>query len=442
MASPGPTRHDAIQCRDNGRSIMGQDVSNKTGTQTLFRGQATRSASQRIFGSVTVIAPPSAVLALAVGMIALLLLGSVAWYVEIPQRVKAVGVLMPPDGLLDIIANTPGRIANIHVSEGQLVRAGDLLLDITSDKNELASSRLRVLRAEIALLDEAHVLQVAIDRNRMLALDEQLTEIGQRLAVAQEQYRLQKEQVGLLERRLLRRRDLADSGSLSVDALDQERGSLLQARARLTAMRHTILEYEQSMAAITRERGEAEDKSARREILHDLEQRRLERQLVENEHLVSRAIRASESGVVARINVQAGAAVIPGEILLKVHRPQQQLEAWLYLSSADAGFLQPGQSVQLRFDAYPHQVFGTSTAVVTSVSAVAVVPGELRVPLALNGPVFEIRARLDRTVIEAFNTTWALAPGTSFQADVEQRRYRLYEWVLHTVTGGREHQRA
>jgi membrane fusion protein len=426
----------------NGWSIMGQDVSNKTGTRALFRNEATRSASQRIFGSVTVIVPPSGVVALAIGVIALLALGSVAWYVEIPQRARAVGVLMPPHGLLDIIANTPGRIANIHVSEGQLISAGDLLLNITSDKDRLASSQLRILRAEAALLDQAHVRQLAIDRNRMLALDEQLKGIGQRLAVAQEEYQLQREQVGLFERRLLRRRDLAGNGSLSVDALDQERGSLLQARAGLAALRHTILEYEQGMAAVMRERRETEEESARREILHDLEQRRLERQVVEHERLVSREIRASESGVVARINAQAGAAVIPGETLLKVYRPQQQLEAWLYLSSTDAGFLQRGQVVKLRFDAYPHQVFGTGNAVVTSVSSVAVVPRELKVPLTLNGPVFEIRARLDQTVIEAFNTTWTLTPGTSFQADIEQRRYRLYEWLMRSVMGSREHRRA
>ncbi len=421
---------------------MRQDVSRETGTPTLFRGPATRSASQRIFGPVTVIVPPSGIFALALGVIALLLLGSVAWYVEIPQRARAVGVLMPPDGLLDIVANTPGRIANIHVSEGQRVSAGDVLLDITSDKDQLARSQLRILRAEAALLHEAHARQLEIDRNRMRALAANLTEIGQRLAVAEEEYKLQREQVELFERRMSRHRDLADNGSLSVDALDQQHATLLQARARLAAMRHTMLEYRQSLAAISRERSEADGESARRDILHDLEQRRLERQIIEHEHLVSREIRASESGMVARINVQTGAAIIPGEKLIKLYRPHTQLEAWLYLSSAGAGFVRQGQSVKLRFDAYPHQVFGTGNAVVTSVSSVAVVPGEIKVPLALNGPVFEIRARLDQNVIEAFDTTWALVPGTSFRADVEQRRYRLYEWLLRRVTGGRKQRHA
>ncbi len=414
---------------------MREMESNAAGAPALFRKQATRSASQRIFGSVTAVVPPSGIFASAIAVLALLLLGLVAWLVEVPQRARAVGVLMPPDGLLDIIASVPGRVADVHVSEGQLISAGELLLDTSSDKNHLASSRLRILRAEIALLQEAHERQAAIDRNRLLALDERLVSIGQRLAVAEQEFKIQKEQVVLLERRLRRRRDLATSGSLSADALDQQREALLQARARLAALRHTKLDYEQSVTAIYRERSEAGDSSARGKILNDLEQRRLERQVVEQEHLVSQEIRASESGIVARIHARPGMAVRPGDTLLQVYRPYRQLEAWLYLSSADSGFLERGQSVRLRFDAYPHQLFGTGNAIVISVSGVALVPRDLKVPLALSGPVFEIRARLDEALIKAFNSTWVLAPGTSFQADVEQRRYRLYEWLLRRVTG-------
>jgi hypothetical protein len=41
-----------------------------------------------------------------------------------------------------------------------------------------------------------------------------------------------------------------------------------------------------------------------------------------------------------------------------------------------------------------------------------------------------VRATLDRQHIAAHGKEWPLAAGTSFQADVMQRRYRLYEWLL------------
>jgi len=415
---------------------MRQEVANKTGVTTLFRRSAVQSASHRLFGSVSVIVPPSALVALAVGVLAMLLLGFVAWYVEIPQRARAVGVLMPPDGLLDIVASAPGRVTKINVREGQLINAGDLLLNITTNQEQLARLQLPSLRAEIALLGEAHARQVAIDSSHLLALGERQDSITKRLAVAKTEYELQQDQVELFERRLARRRGLASKGGISVDALDQEQTLLLQARARSATIRRSMLDYEQDVAAILRARAEAGDAAGRQAILHDLEQRRLQRQVVEHEHLISQDIRASEAGVVARVNVRPGSAVIAGQALLKVYRPHQELEAWLYLPSAKAGFLQKGQVVQLRLDAYPYQLFGTSTAVVTSISSVAIEPREISVPLALTGPVFEVRARLNETHIKAFNATWPLAPGTSFQADLVQRRYRLFEWLLRVVATG------
>ena len=421
---------------------MRQDVTDQARGLTLFRKQATRSAGYRLFGSVTVVVPPSGFVTLAVGILALLALGFVAWYVEIPQRARAVGVLMPPGGLLDVVANAPGRVAKIHVAEGQSVNAGDSLLNITTDRQQLVLLQLQSLRAEIALLGEAQARQVALDHSHSLALDEQLDSVSRQLDVAQSEYELHRHQVELLERRLMRRQGLASNGNLSADLLDQEHTSLLQARASGAAMQRTILEYEQGVGAILRARDAALHESGRQQTLHDLEHRRLQRQIDEHEYLIDQVIKAPEAGAVARVSVRPGAAVQAGDPLVKIYRPNQGLEAWLYLSSANAGFLQPGQVVQLRLDAYPYQLFGTSTAVVTSVSSIAIVPMEISVPLALTGPVFEVRAKLDDTHIKAFNTVWPLAPGTSFQADLVQRRYKLYQWLLRAVVSGSGDQRA
>jgi membrane fusion protein len=190
-----------------------------------------------------------------------------------------------------------------------------------------------------------------------------------------------------------------------------------------------------------RNRAEAGNEAERRQILHALEQQRLQRQVDEHEYLIDREIRAPESGTVARVIARAGSTVRAGETLVRIYRRSQGLEAWLYLASSKAAFLRAGQSVQLRLDAYPYQLFGTSNATITSISEIAMVPREVRVPLLLDGPVFEVRATLDQQHVDAFNAIWRLAPGTSFQADLIQRRYRLYEWLLRAVIKGSDGQR-
>ena len=421
---------------------MRQDVSGTSGPAALFRQKAIEAASQRAFGTVTAVLPPSVFVALATGLLAVSLLGFAAWYVEVAERVPAAGVLMPPDGLLEIVAGTPGRIARIRVEEGQTFAAGDPLFEIVSDLEALARSRLQSLEAQEMLLDEARALEAAIDHSRARTLDEQLESLERRLAVARNEYDIQERQVGLLERRLARRQNLAAKGSVSEDALDGERGVLLQARSRLAALRQVLLDYEQQIAAVSRRRDEAGDESGRRGILHALERRRLDRQIAEQETLVRRDIRAAEAGLVARINVHTGAMVAAGETLMKAYRPYESLEAWLYLSSSQAGLLEPGRSIELKIDAYPYETFGTVGAVVTSVSRVAIVPRDTKVPLALHGPAFEIRAAIDDGDIHIFAARGKPAPGTSFQADLVMRRVRLYEWLLRHVVKDRRGRRA
>lgn len=410
--------------------------------QALFRRNATRSAGDRLFGSIVVMTPRSGIGALIIGVLALLALGFVAWYVEIPQRVRAVGVLMPPDGFLDVVAVAPGRVTSIDVAEGWTINAGDPLVNLTTDRKDLVMLQLQSLQDEIALLGAANERRKALDDSRFLALVERLESVGKQLDAVRDEYELQQRQVALLERRWQRRNGLVNDGNLSTDALDREQSSLLQARVGGAALRRTIIDYEQEVGGILRARADVHDESAREQILHELEYRRLQRQIDEHQYLIDQVVRAPESGTVARVIVRAGAAVRAGDALVRIYRRSQGLEAWLYLPSSKAGFLRVGQTVQLRFDAYPYQLFGTSTATVTSVSNIAIVPQEVRVPLLLSGPVFEVRATLDDTAINAFDEMWQLTPGTSFRADLVQRRYRLYEWLLRAVAGGSGRKRA
>ena len=410
--------------------------------QALFRRNATRSAGNRLFGSVVVMTPRSGIGALIIGLLALLALGFVAWYVEIPQRVRAVGVLMPPDGFLDVVAVAPGRVTSIDVAEGWTINAGDPLLNLTTDRKDLVMLQLQSLQDEIVLLGAANARRKALDDSRSLALAERLESVGKQLDAVRDEHELQRRQVALLERRLQRRNGLANDGNLSTDALDREQSLLLQARAGGAALRRTIIDYEQEAGGILRARADVHDESGREQILHELEYLRLQRQIDEHQYLIDQVVRAPESGTVARVIVRAGAAVRAGDALVRIYRRSQGLEAWLYVSSSNAGFLRVGQTVQLRFDAYPYQLFGTSTATVTSVSSIAMVPQEVRVPLLLSGPVFEVRATLDDTAINAFDEMWQLTPGTSFRADLVQRRYRLYEWLLRAVADGSGRKRA
>jgi membrane fusion protein len=148
---------------------------------------------------------------------------------------------------------------------------------------------------------------------------------------------------------------------------------------------------------------------------------------------LARSIVAPQDSVVSRVRVVEGETVQQGQPLLSLQTGGAELEAWLYIATGSGGTVRPGHLIELRIDAFPHQIYGTQKAIVESVSAIALRPGELRVPLAIHEPVFEVRARLLSREIVSANNRWPLIAGLSFRADIVQEKHRLYRWMLRHV---------
>ena len=169
------------------------------------------------------------------------------------------------------------------------------------------------------------------------------------------------------------------------------------------------------------------------EIQHALSVERLTREIELIQHDVSQKITAAEQGVISRVLVRPGEAIQSGQVLASLRRPGDRLQAWLYLPTSTARQLRIGQAVEISLDAYPHTVYGTRTAVVSSVSGAALLPADVRAPLLLAGPVFEVKAELNENSIDADGQSWPLTPGTSFTAEIIQRRMKLYEWLFRSL---------
>jgi membrane fusion protein len=160
------------------------------------------------------------------------------------------------------------------------------------------------------------------------------------------------------------------------------------------------------------------------------------RQIAASELQYALEVTAPGGGIVSGLTVRAGEDVGAGDVLMTVYAPESRLEARLFLSPDNAGMISVGQRVELQLKAYPHQLFGTQSAVVTSISDVALAPDEVDADLLLKGPVFVVRARLRHSAIQAGPRSWPLPPGTAFQADLVRTRWPLYRWLLRSLSGG------
>ena len=404
----------------------------------LFREAALAAERYQCFGPVVVVTPPSAMLTLWVSMLAVAFLIASTRLIEIPERARAVGILLPANGLLKVRARRAGWVERLSVENDTPVERGQLLMWLSDgqqapDRRPESTLRIASLNNELDLLEITLAQDLRAAEARRLVSRRRLELIRSQLLAAEQEVRTRSNRAEVEQRRARRVAALANAARIANQTADEHAARALAAEAETHLATQRVLALRDEIAALEHAISEA---AAMPELLRTSTQMRREtllREIARSELLSAIEVTAPDDGKVAGLAVRAGSYVQAGQVLLTLYDPGAPLEARLYVSADNAGFIRIGQPVELRLRAYPHQLVGTVPAVVTAVSGVAIPARETAAGPALSGPVFEIRAALANDSVAGHGAVWQLPPGTSFEADLIRRRWPLYRWLWRST---------
>jgi membrane fusion protein len=157
---------------------------------------------------------------------------------------------------------------------------------------------------------------------------------------------------------------------------------------------------------------------------------RLEREQAEISLQWRFVLRAPMAGRIAALGVEPGDSVRPGRTLLTLLAPDARMQAILLVPSRAAGFIEPGQSVRLRYAAFPHARFGSQPGEVVSVSHSVLTPAQVAPPGQAEEPVYKVRVLPEADVVLAYGRPLPLQAGMALEADVVLERRRLVHWLF------------
>lgn len=399
---------------------------------SLFRQEALAARSDNSAGPPIHIRPVGAgwltlfFAAMCAAVLALLVLGSYT------RKERVQGVVQPRIGVATIVVPEAGTIRQLHVAEGQPVRAGDLIAEVVNERysdagdtatlvdDNLASQQARMQaqqhhRAQAQQAERAAVAQRAAQARRdLIALDEET--------------RLLSQQIDSSRRQLAQLTPLLAEQIVSGMQVEQQRQTVLEHEARMQALRRQRSAAEAALA-------EARDDAQRLQAQHEAEHAGLAREMLslQQEQVQRRGshkvvLRAPRDGVVSGLQASVGQALPAGHTLASVVPDAAAMEAVLHVPSTAIGFIREGQAVRVSYDAFPYQRFGQYHGTVRSVSRHDVRPtqADARDPRAF----FLVRVALQRASVEAYGTEIALKPGQTLSADIEIDRRRLIRWML------------
>lgn len=413
--------------------------------ERLFRLEAIENQRTQLLGEIILtpristfwISLGAALLACAV--IAFMFLGSYQ------RRVTVVGQLMPAGGLIKVHTPQQGVVLEKHVADGQLVKKGQLLYVLNSDRPGDGASGLQADIARQTTVRRGS-LEMEVDRSKRMQSEEAAGlrrregTLGAELRNLAAQIDQQKTRIQYAQDMRDRYQSLADKDYIARDELRQKEIDLSEARSRLQGLQRDVLTIQRDLQQIQQELNNSQLRYDNQVAQLEREISNTEQQLTEVESRRRVVITAPEEGLATLLTAEVGQNIDVNQALVTLVPASGELQARLYAPSSSIGFVQPGDAVMLRYQAFPYQKFGQHPGTVETVSTSAVSASE-RATLPVTtvdsagqaSPVFSIQVKLERSTIDANGQTRPLQAGMQLEADILQERRKLYEWVLEPL---------
>jgi HlyD family secretion protein len=313
-----------------------------------------------------------------------------AIFAKIDEVVLAPGELQPLGAERPIKAPFAGLVKEILVKEGQQVSADQPLLRLDAD---VSRKRAETLKAQIKLERTRFDEESRSIEARAQSLKERTDGLNSSLATEKLIY----SQIA----------PLASQGGIQKVQLLQQRNRVEQLQSEIAQSRANLQEVEAQLLKM------------KQESLRELSD--LDRQLAEVRDTQDKEeLRAPVSGVVFDlVPASPGYAASAGETLVKVV-PGGVLEAKVFLTNRDVGFVKGGMPAQIRVDTFPFTQFG---AIPGSLKAVGTLP---QPPDEQNPqPRFPAYVSLDRDYLSRGSQRFPVSSGQSVQVNLILREKRV-----------------
>ncbi len=400
----------------------------------LFRPEALRHRVDRLHGTVG-ISTPVAWQVIGFLLLAALVMAVVFLFSASYSRVETVaGQITLDKGVATIVPSRGGVVSSLEVSDGQHVRAGDILARVRSEEDMLdgatAPDRIRRAVAEqdaqlnaqgSLLLDAANAEQARL-REQAVGLSAELTSISSQIY---DQRRL----IEVAEANYRRVEQVAERGFISQRDLEDRQATLITRKQQLEQLNQ--LRASKSAAIAEAGRSIAQSVAMARSQIASAQSGRaaLAQKLAEVDLARGYAIRSPIDGVVTAVTARLGQpATVQQQMMLIIPTGAVQ-RVELYVPTSASGFIRPGQMVRLAIDAFPYQQFGTLNARISDISTSTVSRQGAAGPMS----VYLVTAQLERPWLNAFGRRQTISPGMTLSARIVTQTRSLIEWLFEPI---------
>ena len=390
-------------------------------------------------------------------------IGFIGWSMvaEIDEIAVSIGEIVPSGTVQAIQHLEGGAIAEVYVTEGQVVEKGQPLVRFDAAQPEAERARILSRRAMLALqaerlrafvngreprwdvagdadsgqaADQRHLYEAQVEarRTQIQVLERQIAAKDSVKTTAEASRRMLLAQLELLRDEKAVREDLFRRELNSRQPLLSARMQVATSEAELRRLEGQIEttqeEIEELRSRISDARAQSQREAYDRLNQTEAELAELGKSLAALDDRVSRLIvTAPMRGIMQELAVKtAGQVTQPGAIVGRLVPMDDILLAETRVSTRDIGFIKPEQRAKIKIGTYDFTRFGIINGTVTSLSATTFLD-ESRVPY------YKARIQLDTNYVGHEPGKHLLLPGMTVQADIATGTKTVFQYILKPI---------
>jgi membrane fusion protein len=406
----------------------------------LFRKQATEFQNNRLHGEI-LITPKASQLSITV-IILFFVATILVWLISstYAKKESVTGWLEPKQGIVKIYPNNSvGKVKEIFVNNGEAVTKGQPLMIINGDRILADGANL-----EEQLLGQYEKQRQLLER-QLIRANELHTirknELIEQIESAMKDKEQIKSQVLLTEKRLKlaeNQNEVAEQmhrqGHVSKLELNNSKETALVLASELQSvlreqrsLNNQAKQLQTDLTRLPKEQANEVDRinQSLGELSQNIDQLRGQRAYI---------VKASSDGIVSNLQASLGQQTTSTMPLLSILPTSQTMTAKLLLPIRAAGFINEGQSIDIRYDAFPYQKYGLHKGKIDRVSTSILLPNELgSSPVAVDEPVYLVQANIVTPILKASAIELPLKSGMTFTADIKIKDRTLLEWLFEPI---------
>ena len=403
----------------------------------LFRSEVVDYKQGTWLGDVLLTRPTSfAVISLLFFVLALSTLAFLVWG-EYTKKARVAGYLVPEHGLIKIFVAQSSQVTKLLVQEGQVVKRGDTLLVVSTERSNAQGKTQEALAKQLLLrrvsLEEETAKVSQLYNEQIHSATARLARLNEESAELQRAFDAQRQRVALSEQVVERNRQLFTQQYVSEAALQDKRADLLDQQNRLRELLRTQSTQQREAMALQSELNNLPLKARSEQAALARGVAEIAGAAIENEARREEYILAPQDGMVTALQTNIGKQATAFQPLMSLIPAGTRLQADLYVPSRSIGFVRVGNVARVQYQAFPYQKFGSHTGKVTKISRTAVPSQELPFPAASTDFYYVVTVVPEFDHVVAYGKKEPLQTGMHVDADIWLDRRTLLEWILEPL---------